>query len=97
MSIYNARASFGNFFLVRRILEYGSKNHRGLLTWPTTEKTGLAFVVVVFLFFFVFCFFVFFFWGGGEFKIYNFNIFGVFQKNEYYWGIRILWVITKLG
>ena len=78
------------FFLVRRILEYGSKNHRGLLTWPTTEKTGLAFVVVFFFFFF------FFFFGGGGFKIYNFNIFGGFQKNEYFWGIRILWVITKL-
>ena len=38
------------------------------------------------------------------FKILNFNILGGFQKNEYFWGVKILWifffgggVITKLG
>ena len=36
------------------------------------------------------------------FKILNFNIFGGFQKNEFFWGgMKILWifwgVITKLG
>ena len=34
------------------------------------------------------------------FKILNFNIFGGFQKNEYFWGyedfVDIFWVITKL-
>ena len=62
------------FFLVRRILEYGSKNHRGLLTWPTTEKTGLAFVVVFFFFFF------FFFLGGGGSKFIISIFLGVFRK-----------------
>ena len=79
MSIYNARASFGNFFLVRRILEYGSKNHRGLLTWPTTEKTGLAFVFVVVLFFVVVFFFVFVFLGWGSRFIISIFL-GVFRK-----------------
>ena len=36
----------------------------------------------------------------GGFKILNFNIFGGFQKNEYFWGyedfVEIFWVITKL-
>ena len=26
------------------------------------------------------------------FKIWNFNIFGVFQKNEYFWGMKTLWI-----
>ena len=26
------------------------------------------------------------------FKILNFNIFWGFQKNEYFWGIKILWI-----
>ena len=26
------------------------------------------------------------------FKILNFNIFGGFQKNEYFWGMNILWI-----
>ena len=34
------------------------------------------------------------------FKISNFNIFGVFKKNEYFGGMKILWiflgVVTKL-
>ena len=38
------------------------------------------------------------FWG---FKILNFNIILGFQKNEYFWGVMILWiflgVITNLG
>ena len=36
----------------------------------------------------------------GGVKILNFNIFGDFQKTEYFWGLKILWiflgVITKL-
>ena len=36
----------------------------------------------------------------GGFKILNFNIFGGFQKTEYFWGYEdfmdIFWVITKL-
>ena len=39
--------------------------------------------------------FIFFFWGGGGFKILNFNIFGGFQKNSYFWGyedfVDIFW------
>ena len=37
------------------------------------------------------------------FKILNFNIFGGFQKNIYFWGMEVLWiiwgggVITKIG
>ena len=35
------------------------------------------------------------------FKILNLTIFGVFPKNEYFWGMKVLWiffwVITKLN
>ena len=38
---------------------------------------------------------------GGGVKILNFNIFGDFQKTEYFWGMKILWiflgVITKVN
>ena len=26
------------------------------------------------------------------FKILNFNILGGFQKNEYFWGMKIMWI-----
>ena len=31
------------------------------------------------------------------FKILNFNIFGGFQKNKYFWGIKILWIFFLGG
>ena len=31
-----------------------------------------------------------YFWG---FKILNFNIFGGFQKTEYFWDMKILWIL----
>ena len=27
-----------------------------------------------------------------DFKILNFNIFGVFRKNNIFWGMKILWI-----
>ena len=45
-------------------------------------------------------YFIFFFLGGGGVKNFEFQYFGGLTENEYFWGIKILWiffgVITKL-
>ena len=62
----------------------------GSIFWVQNFEFQYFFIFFIFFFFFFFFFiYLFFFWGGG----------GV-QKNEYFWGMKILWiflgVVTKL-
>ena len=43
-----------------------------------------------------FFFYFFFLGGGGGVKIKNFNIYEVFRKNEFFGGMKILWIFFRV-